>query len=1052
MSSFFIDRPIFAWVLAIITMLAGGLAVKNLPVSHYPNIAPPAISISVSYPGASAETVQDTVVQVIEQQLNGLDGLRFMSSTSQADGSMQILVTFEQGTNPDIAQVHIQNKLQLATPLLPEEVQRQGIRVAKYQRNFMLVVALIDESGKLSNFDLGNYIASNLKDPISRISGVGDFTLFGSQYAMRIWLDPGKLLSYQLTPSDVATAIRAQNVQISAGQLGGLPARKGVQLSATVIGKTRLQTPEEFKNILLKVQADGSQVKLSDVAEVELGSENFSITTKYNGKPAAAMALRLATGGNVLETVDRVKKQIDELAPFFPEGVKAVYPYETAPVVSASIESVIHTLVEAFILVFLVMYLFLQNLRATLIPTLAVPVVLLGTLGILYTLGFNINVLTMYAMVLAIGLLVDDAIVVVENVERVMEEEGLSAREATRKSMGQIQGALVGIGLVLSAVFIPMAFFGGSAGVIYRQFSVTIVAAMTLSVLVALIFTPALCAMLLRPSDTDHHAKKGFFGWFNRTFERNTDHYERSVTGILKRPRRYLFAFVLLVVGLGFLFSKLPGAYITDEDQGTLFVMIQMPANASAEATEAALSQARDTLLKDESGVVNAVFTVNGFNFFGRGQTQGMAFVQLKPWSEREGKDTDIFSVQKRLMDAFKHIKSAQIVPIVPPAIMEMGNSTGVNVFLQDRAGLGYEAMQKGMKAFIETALKDPRVSWVSNKGMADSPQYQIIIDDEKASAYQVSLSDINNTMSAAWASQYVNDFIDQGRVKRVYIQGNNSSRLAPEDLTKWFVRNNNGEMVPFSAFSQGRWSYGPNQLARYNGVPALEVQGDPAEGYTTSDVMDAFEDATQSLPQGIGMEYTGISYEERMTGDMTTMLYALSLLVVFLCLAALYESWSIPFAVMLVVPLGVLGAVIATLARGLSNDIFFQVGLLTTVGLAAKNAILIVEFARALYEEEGRPLKEAAIEAARQRLRPIIMTSLAFTFGVLPMALATGAGEGSQHAIGTGVVGGMLSATFLAIFFIPLFYVAVMGLSEKFFPKEQDTDKKDASRTSVEN
>ncbi|MBU3069930.1 efflux RND transporter permease subunit [Aestuariicella sp. G3-2] len=1041
MSSFFIDRPIFAWVLAIITMLAGALAVKNLPVSHYPNIAPPAISISVTYPGASAETVQDTVVQVIEQQLNGLDGLRFMSSTSQADGSMQILVTFEQGTNPDIAQVHIQNKLQLATPLLPEEVQRQGIRVAKYQRNFMLVVALIDESGKLSNFDLGNYIASNLKDPISRVSGVGDFTLFGSQYAMRIWLDPGKLLSYQLTPSDVSAAIRAQNVQISAGQIGGLPARKGVQLNATVIGKTRLQTPEDFENILLKVQADGSQVKLSDVAEVELGSENFSITSKYNGKPAAAMALRLATGGNVLETVDRVKKQLDELAPFFPAGVKAVYPYETAPVVRASIESVIQTLIEAFILVFLVMYLFLQNLRATLIPTLAVPVVLLGTLGLLYTLGFNINVLTMYAMVLAIGLLVDDAIVVVENVERVMEEEGLSAREATRKSMGQIQGALVGIGLVLSAVFIPMAFFGGSAGVIYRQFSVTIVAAMALSVLVALIFTPALCAMLLRPSKKGHHEKKGFFGWFNRTFERNTNRYERSVAGILKRPRRYLLAFAVLVIGLGLLFSKLPGAYIADEDQGTLYVMVQMPANASAEATEDTLTQAREILLNDESGVVNSVFTVNGFNFFGRGQTQGMAFVQLKPWSEREGKDTDIFSVTERLMGSFQQIKSGMVIAFAPPAIMEMGNATGVNVFLQDRAGLGHDAMQAGMRNFIETAMSDPRVSWVSNKGMKDSPQYQIIIDDEKASAYQVSLSDINNTMSAAWASQYVNDFIDQGRVKRVYIQGNDDSRLAPEDLTKWFVRNNNGEMVPFSAFSHGRWSYGPNQLARYNGVPALEIQGDPAPGFTTSDVMDAFEDAARSLPQGIGMEYTGISYEERMTGDMTTMLYALSLLVVFLCLAALYESWSIPFAVMLVVPLGILGAVIATLARGLSNDIFFQVGLLTTIGLAAKNAILIVEFARALYEEEGRPLKEAAIEAARQRLRPIIMTSLAFTFGVLPMALASGAGQGSQHAIGTGVVGGMLSATFLAIFFIPLFYVAVMEISEKFFPRQREED-----------
>ncbi|GAB3106030.1 efflux RND transporter permease subunit [Aestuariicella hydrocarbonica] len=1032
MSSFFIDRPIFAWVLAIVTMLAGALALKNLPVSHYPNIAPPAISISVTYPGASAETVQDTVVQVIEQQLNGLDGLRFMSSTSQADGSMQILVTFEQGTDPDIAQVHIQNKLQLANPLLPEEVQRQGIRVAKYQRNFMMVIALIDESGKLTNFDLGNYIASNLKDPISRVTGVGDFTLFGSQYAMRIWLDPGKLLSYQLTPSDVAAAIRAQNVQISVGQIGGLPARKGVQLNATVIGKTRFETPEQFRNILLKANADGSQVKLEDVANVELGSENFSITSKYNGKPAAALALRLATGGNVLETVDRVKSMVDELSPFFPEGVRAVYPYETAPVVAASIESVIHTLIEAFILVFLVMYLFLQNFRATLIPTLAVPVVLLGTLGILYALGFNINVLTMYAMVLAIGLLVDDAIVVVENVERVMEEEGLSAIEATRKSMGQIQGALIGIGLVLSAVFVPMAFFGGSAGVVYRQFSVTIVAAMALSVLVALIFTPALCAMLLKPGATNHEPKGGFFGWFNRTFERNTGRYERGVAGILKRPRRNLLVFAILVAGLGYLFSTLPSAYIAEEDQGIMFLMVQMPANSSSEATEEVLTQVREIMLKEESGIVNSLFTVNGFNFFGRGQSQGMGFAQLKPWEEREGEHTDIFSLQKRLMAAFSAIKSAQVIAVVPPAIMEMGNSSGVNVFLQDRAALGHDALTESKNLFIKTVMQDPRVSWASHKGMADSPQYQIVIDDEKASAYQVRLADINDTMSAAWASQYVNDFIDQGRVKRVYIQGNDNSRLAPEDLTKWFVRNKNGEMVPFSSFSHGRWTYGPSMLVRYNGVPALELQGNPAPGYTSSDVMAAFEEAAQTLPQGIGMEYTGLSYEERMTGDMTTLLYALSLLVVFLCLAALYESWSIPFAVMLVVPLGVLGAVAATLARGLSNDIFFQVGLLTTVGLAAKNAILIVEFARALYEEQGRSLTEAAIEAARLRLRPIVMTSLAFTFGVLPMALATGAGQGSQHAIGTGVVGGMLSATFLAIFFIPLFYVVVVALSEK--------------------
>ncbi len=1029
MSSFFIDRPVFAWVLAIVIMLGGSLAVTQLPISHYPNIAPPTISISVTYPGASAKTVQDTVVQVIEQQLNGLDGLRYISSTSEADGSMNILVTFEQGIDSDIAQVQVQNKLQLANPLLPEEVQRQGIRVAKYQRNFMLVIGLIDESGKLTNFDLGNYIASNLRDPISRVQGVGDFLLFGSQYAMRIWLDPGKLHSYQLTPSDVASAIRSQNVQISAGQIGGLPTRKGVELNATVIGKTRLETPQEFEKIILKAQADGSQVRLADVAEVELSAENFSISSQYNGHPAAGLALRLATGGNVLETVERVKELIDDLAPYFPEGVKAVYPYETAPVVAASIESVIHTLIEAFVLVFLVMFLFLQNLRATIIPTLAVPVVLLGTLGVLLAFGFNINVLTMYAMVLAIGLLVDDAIVVVENVERVMNEEGLSAKEATRKSMHQIQGALVGIGLVLSAVFVPMAFFSGSAGVIYRQFSITIVAAMALSVLVALIFTPALCAMLLKPGQ--HEIRTGFFGWFNRVFARSTGQYERSVIGILHRPRRYLLAFGLLVVGLGVLFKQLPGSYIAEEDQGILFVSAQLPANASAEATGEVMNQIRETLFAEEPGIIESVFTVTGFNFAGRGQSQGMAFVKLKHWDQRTGTDTDIFSVQSRVKNALSHIKSADIIAAVPPAIMEMGNATGVNVFLQDQAALGHEALRSSMDQFLRELQQDPRIMFASHNGMPDSPQYQIVLDDEKASAYQVRLSDINDTMAAAWGSMYVNDFIDQGRVKKVYIQGDHNSRLSPEDLSKWFVRNANGEMVPFASFSEGRWTHGPSKLERYNGVSAVEIRGSANPGFTSSDVMQAFEQAASKLPPGIDMVYTGMSYEERKTGSMTTILYALSLLVVFLCLAALYESWSIPFAVLLVVPLGVLGAVVATLARDLSNDIFFQVGLLTTIGLTAKNAILIVEFARALHQQ-GRSLREAAAEAARLRLRPIVMTSLAFTFGVLPMALATGAGQGSQHAIGTGVVGGMLSATFLAIFFIPLFFVVVAAAAQR--------------------
>lgn len=1026
MSNFFIDRPVFAWVLAIVVMLAGGLSILSMPISHYPNVAPPAISVSVTYPGASAQTVQDTVVQVIEQQMNGLGGLRYLSSTSEADGSMTIILTFEQGTDPDIAQVQVQNKLQLAYPLLPEEVQRQGLRVAKYQRNYMMVMALIDESGKLDNFDLGNYIASNLQDPISRVDGVGDFLLFGSQYAMRIWLDPGKLYSYQLTPSDVADAVRAQNVQISAGQLGGLPARDGVQLNATVTGKTRLQTAQEFKQILLKVHPDGSQVRLQDVAEVELASENFSIAAQYNGKPAAAIALRLASGSNLLETVERTKALIDELSIFFPEGVKAVYPLETAPVVAASIDSVIETLLEAILLVFLVIYLFLQNLRATLIPTLAVPVVLLGTFGVLYLFGYSINVLTMYAMVLAIGLLVDDAIVVVENVERVMTEEGLSPKDATRKSMGEIQSALVGIGLVLSAVFVPMALFDGSAGVIYRQFSITIVAAMALSVLVALVFTPVLCVQLLKPTPAEHSAGRGLFAWFNRVFERGSRSYQGGVQAMLQRPRRYLVVFAAIVAGLAYLFSSLPTAYLADEDQGVMFVSVQLPSNSTAQRTEAVLNEVRQYLLESEAGVTESVLSVTGFNFFGRGQSQGFLFVKLKPWAEREGETTDIFSLSQRLQGVSSRFRDADLIFGIPPAIMEMGTAGGVSAFLQDFGGMGHEALMHGLGDFLAKLQTDPRIMMANHAGMPDTPQYQIVIDDEKASAFQVSIGDINATMTAAWGSLYVNDFIDEGRVKRVYLQANRDSRLAPEDFSKWYVRNRLGDMVPFAAFSHGHWGFGPGKLERYNGVAAAEILAVPAQGFSTGDVMAAFVDASQVLPTGMGINYTGISYEERKSGSLAYLLYGLSLLVVFLCLAALYESWSVPVAVMLVVPLGVLGAVVATLLRGQSNDIFFQVGLLTTIGLAAKNAILIVEFAKARYEAGGVSLKEAALEAARLRLRPIIMTSLAFTFGVLPMALASGAGQGSQHAIGTAVVGGMLSATFLAIFFIPLFYVWV--------------------------
>ncbi|MFD2838811.1 efflux RND transporter permease subunit [Azotobacter vinelandii] len=1023
-------------------MLGGGLAILKLSVTQYPNISPPAVQISVTYPGASAQTVQDTVVQVIEQQLNGLDGLRYISSVSNADGSLQIIVTFEQGTNPDIAQVQVQNKLQLATPMLPEEVQRQGIRVVKYQVNFMMILGLVSTDGRMNGFDMGNYIASNLQDPISRVYGVGDFQVFGSQYAMRIWLDPEKLNNYQLTPQDVTSAISAQNVQVSSGQLGGLPAARGVQLNATVIGKTRMRTADEFKEILLKVNRDGSQVRLKHVAEVGLSAENFSIASKYNGMPAAGMALRLAPGANLLESVAAVRAKLDELKPYLPEGVEVVYPYETAPMVSASIEAVVHTLFEAIVLVFLVMYLFLQNFRATLIPTLAVPVVLLATFGVLFACGFTINVMTMFAMVLAIGLLVDDAIVVVENVERIMVEEGLSPKEATRKSMGQISGALVGIALVISAVFLPMAFFGGSAGVIYRQFSITIISAMSFSVLIALIFTPALCATLLKPvAKGAHHEKRGFFGWFNRTFERSADGYQRGVGGITRRRWSFMLIYLLLVGGVAYLFLRLPGSFLPNEDQGTMFVQIQLPPNSSAERTEAVLAETRDYLLKDEGDTVASVFSVNGFNFAGRGQSSGLLFINLKPFSERPRPEQDIFALAQRAAVRYARIKDANVIPVVPPAVREMGNATGFDLFLQDYGGLGHEALMAARNQLLGMAAKEPTLTMVRPNGMNDEAQYQVIIDDEKARALQVSIEDINETMSVAWGSSYVNDFIDRGRVKKVYVQGKQDSRVGPEDFDKWYVRNAEGGMVPFSAFASGQWIYGSPKLERYNGISSVEVLGQPAPGYSTGDAMAVMNRLAAQLPSGIGIAYTGLSYEELAAGSQAPALYALSLLIVFLCLAALYESWSIPFSVMLVVPLGVLGAVGATLLRGLSNDVFFQVGMLTTMGLAAKNAILIVEFAKDLYEHQGRSLMQAASEAARLRLRPIIMTSIAFALGVLPLATATGPGSGSQHSIGTGVLGGTLAATFLAIFFVPLFYVVVVGLFERQKDKAAETE-----------
>ncbi len=1029
MSRFFINRPILSWVMAIVIMIAGGLSLIKLPVSQYPEIAAPAIMITAVYPGASAETVQDTVVQVIEQELSGLDGFRYLSSNSNTDGSFEVIATFEQGTDSDIALMQVQNKLQLATPKLPLEVQRQGMRVVKFQINFMQVVALVDESGKLDAFDLGNYLASHMKDPISRIDGMGDILLLGSPRAMRIWLDPDKLTNYHLMPQDIAAAIQDENVQVSAGQLAGLPALKGVELNATITSSSRMVSVDEFNHILLKVNLDGSQVLLQDVAKVEVGADNFSISSLYNGKPSAGMAMRLAPGANLLDVSKKVKEVVEAQSQFFPQGVKALFPYDTTPSVKSSISSVVRTIVEASILVFLVMFLFLQNIRATLVPTLAIPVVLLGTFGVLAALGLTINVLTMYAMVLAIGLLVDDAIVVVENVERIMHEQAISVKEATILSMTQIQGALVGIGLVLSAVFVPMAFFGGSAGIIYRQFAATIVVAMALSVLIALTFTPALCASILKKPQPKVKKRRGFFWLFNRFFDRGTNYYEKGVRNILYRRGRYMFIFLIITVGTGWLFTQLPKAFLPNEDQGVVMIEVRMPANSTAERMEQTMAEFRDYLLTEEKHLVKTVFTVNGFNFAGRGQNAGMAFVNLADWSERKGKGEDVFSLVARAQQHFNSIRDGMVIAFPPPAIMEMGNAMGFDFYLQDNAGLGHTELVKARDKFLELAAQSPVLTNVRPNGKNDEPQLRVVIDKERARALQLRLSDINDTLSAAWGSMYLNDFIDEGRVKRVYLQGEASARMLPTDLDKWHVRNQRGEMIPFNAFATTQWYMGPPKLERFNGLSAIEILGEPAPGYSTGDAMLAIADIMKQLPSEISLSYSGLSYEEIQTQDQAPALYVMTILFVFLSLAALYESWSVPFSVALVVPFGILGAVIATLLRGLSSDVYFQIGLMTTIGLSAKNAILIVEFAKHLYEKDGKPLIDAAAEAARMRLRPIIMTSLAFTFGVLPMALASGAGQGSQHSVATGVIGGMLASTFLAIFFVPLFYVFVVKL-----------------------
>jgi multidrug efflux pump len=1032
MARFFIDRPIFAWVIAIVIMLAGGIALLGLPVSQYPPIAPPSISISGTYPGASAKTVEDAVTQVIEQKMKGIDGLRYMSSTSDSTGNIGITLTFTNSINPDIAQVQVQNKLQLATPLLPAEVTKQGLVVSKATKNFLMVIGFVSENGAMNRTDLADYVAANVLDPLSRVKGVGDVTLFGSQYAMRIWLDPAKLQSYNLTPSDVVAAVSAQNTEVSAGELGGAPAVPGQQLNATVSAQSRLQTAEQFGAILLKTTANGAAVYLKHVARMELGGENYSVDARFNGKPAAGIAIKLATGANALDTAAAVNDKIAQLGKQFPEGMKAVVAFDSTPFVKLSIHEVVKTLGEAIVLVFLVMYLFLQNFRATLIPTLAVPVVLLGTFAVLSALGYSINTLTMFAMVLAIGLLVDDAIVVVENVERVMSEEGLSPKEATYKSMNQITGALVGIALVLAAVFVPMAFFSGSTGVIYRQFSVTIVAAMALSVLVALVFTPALCSTFLTPVEKGHHASNsGFFGWFNRSFERGSSSYQGWVGAMLSRGKRSLLMYALLVAALAVIFMRLPTSFLPAEDQGVLFSQIQLPTGATQERTVKVLEQVEHHFLVDEKDAVASLFTVSGYSFGGRGQNVGLAFVRLKDWEERDSAALRAPAIVGRAMGAFSKIKDAMVFAFAPPAVLELGNASGFDLQLQDIGGVGHEALIAARNQLLGMASKSPLLMGVRPNGQDDTPEYKVSIDQQKAAALGLSLAEVNKTLSIGWGSSYINDFVDRGRVKKVFMQGQADSRMVPEDLGKWFVRNADGAMVPLSAVSSGRWSYASPRLERYNGLSSVEVLGMPAPGQSSGAAMAEVEKLAAQLPPGIGFEWTGVSTEERESGSQTTQLYVLSLLIVFLCLAALYESWSIPFSVLLVVPLGVLGTVAATSFFKLSNDVYFQVALLTVVGLAAKNAILIVEFAKEL-QEHGVELREATLRAVRLRLRPILMTSIAFGLGVLPLAISSGAGSGSQNAIGIGVLGGMLSATFLGIFFVPLFFVLVRGFFAK--------------------
>ena len=1029
MPRYFIDHPVFAWVIAIVIMVAGLLSILRLPIQQYPNIASPSISVSASYPGASAQTLENSVTQVIEQSLTGIDFMRYFSSSSSSSGDVTVTITFEPEADPDIAQVQVQNKLQAAIPLLPAEVQQQGLKVTKANSSFLLVVGFYSDDGSVTEEELGDMLNTTVKDAVARINGVGSVTVFGQPYAMRIWLDPHRLLSYKLTVNDVREAVQQQNTDISAGQLGGLPAVAGQQLNATISAQSRLQSVEQFEQIILRVNEDGSQVRLRDVARVALGSQSYGRVVRYKRKPATGMAVSLATGANALDTAEKVKARIEELSKFLPENVHHVYPYDTTPFIKLSIFEVVKTLSEAVVLVFIVMFLFLQNFRATLIPSIAVPVVLLGTFAVLMAFGFTINVLTMFAMVLAIGLLVDDAIVVVENVERNMTEHGMSPREATKKSMQQITGALIGIALVLSAVFVPMAFFSGSAGAIYRQFSLTLVSAMVLSVLVAMILTPTLCATLLKPVKPGHTEKtSGFFGLFNRFFRSSQNGYVNTTRFMTNRPLRSLMLYLLLIGGMLWLFSRVPGSFLPNEDQGIMYIMGNAQPGATIETTLESVKQIEDHLLSNEANNIEHLFTVAGFSFAGLAQNVVVGFVGLKPWDERSNPEQTVFALAGRSMGAFSQLKDMQAFAFYPPPIRELGRASGFDMQLVDRAGLGHEALMQARGKLLGLAAGSDKLQGVRPNGLNDVPQFNVNIDQEKARALGVSVADINATLQAAWGSAYINDFIYNSRLKRVYMQADSMYRMLPEDINQWHVKNSRGQMVPFASFATTSWTYGSPKLERFNGNSSVNIQGAAAAGVSTGEAMAEMEKLVAQLPQGLDAEWVGLSYEERASGAQTGSLYALSVLVIFLCLAALYESWSVPFSVLLVLPLGVAGTLLAVYLAGMNNDVYFQVGLLTTMGLAAKNAILIVEFAKQLYQD-GHDIKEAAFLAARQRFRPIIMTSMAFILGVLPLALADGAGSASQNAIGISVIGGMLAATFLAIFFVPMFFVLVQGL-----------------------